>query len=278
MVGISNHGSYNLREVDYFPENALENISDEEWSRTYQPPDFRKTCRRDEYASFVARDVKEFVDSHYSTMPEREHTFTMGSSMGGLISLYIMCEYSDIVGGAACMSTHWIGSVSATAANGFTMIDDPVCADAILKYFGDNLPSPEQHILYLDEGDSGWDALYVKYNERMTVLAENKGYSESKGTLMVRYRKESGHNDWFWQQHCSVPLEFLLKAHVAGIESVEARVFSSAMIFNLNGVGMGIDPDALTEGVYIQEGKKFLKGRGRVECGNNNIMSLGCGA
>lgn len=113
--------------------------------------------------------------------------------------------------------------------------------------------------LYLDECDSGWDALYVKYNERMTVLAENKGYSESKGTLMVRYRKESGHNKWFWQQHCSVPLEFLLKAHVAGIESVEARVLSSAMIFNLNGVGMGIDPDALTEGVYIQEGKKFLK-------------------
>lgn len=51
----------------------------------------------------------------------------------------------------------------------------------------------------------------------------------------------------------------LLKAHVAGIESVEARVLSSAMIFNLNGVGMGIDPDALTEGVYIQESKKFLK-------------------
>ena len=27
--------------------------------------------------------------------------------MGGLISLYAICEYPDIFGGAACLSTHW---------------------------------------------------------------------------------------------------------------------------------------------------------------------------
>ena len=65
-----------------------------------------------------------------------------------------MCEYPDIVGGAACMSTHWVESISATADNGYTMSDDHVCAEAILNYFGENLPAPGEHILYLDEGDT----------------------------------------------------------------------------------------------------------------------------
>ena len=33
----------------------------------------------------------------------------MGSSMGGLISMYALCEYPTVFGKAACLSTHWIG-------------------------------------------------------------------------------------------------------------------------------------------------------------------------
>lgn len=258
VVGIGNRGAYNLRVDDYFPEKALGNIPADQWSRTYLPANFRQTCRGDEYASFVANDVKGFIDGRYSTMPECEHTFTMGSSMGGLISLYIMCEYPAVVGGAACMSTHWVGSISATADNGYTMLDDPVCAEAILKYFGDNLPEPGTHILYLDEGDSGWDALYVKYNRQMTALAEAKGYSETDGTLMVKYWQNSGHNEWFWQQHCAVPLEFLLAAHISGVEAIVVPQQSSDMIYTLQGIPAGRDPDALSPGIYCRRGKKFL--------------------
>lgn len=259
VVGIGNRGARNLREEDYFPEKALDNIPADEWSRTHLPSDFRQTCRGDEYAYFVAHDVKEFVDGRYSTMVEREHTFTMGSSMGALISLYIMCEYPDIVGGAACMSTHWVGSVSSSASNGYTMLDDPVCAAAILKYFGESLPEPGAHILYLDEGDSGWDALYVKYNQQMTTLAEAKGYSQSAGTLMVKYWPESGHNEWFWQQHCSVPLEFLLAAHLSGIDRITVSPTPSATIHTLLGVPVGHYAETLAPGIYCNPGKKFLK-------------------
>ena len=30
--------------------------------------------------------------------------------MGGLISLYALTEYPEVFGGAACLSTHWIGT------------------------------------------------------------------------------------------------------------------------------------------------------------------------
>ena len=42
-------------------------------------------------------------DKEYSTNKSVEHTFVMGSSMGGLISLYALCEYPEVFGGAACI-------------------------------------------------------------------------------------------------------------------------------------------------------------------------------
>ncbi len=35
-----------------------------------------------------------------------KNTFIAGFSMGGLISLYAICEYPMVFGGVACLSTH----------------------------------------------------------------------------------------------------------------------------------------------------------------------------
>ncbi|MCH2056662.1 MAG: alpha/beta hydrolase-fold protein [Thalassotalea sp.] len=37
---------------------------------------------------------------------DRANTYVMGSSMGGLISLYASIEYPEVFGGAACLSAH----------------------------------------------------------------------------------------------------------------------------------------------------------------------------
>ena len=260
VVGINNRGSAGLRMDDYFPEKALDYIPADKWSETYLPANFRQTCRGDEYAAFVAQDVKDFVDGRYSTLSSREHTFTMGSSMGGLISLYIMCEYPEIVGGAACMSTHWVGSISASAANGYTMEDDPVCARAILDYYDSALPAPGKHILYLDEGDQGWDAVYVPYNREMAQIAERHGYSEESGTLMVKYWTNSGHNEWYWQQHCNVPLEFLLSATLdSGVGEVVEDNSADGEIYDISGISRGKDIESLPRGIYCRKGRKFRR-------------------
>ena len=53
---------------------------------------FCGTYEADEYLHFLTTELKPFIDSHYSTLPDRQHTFIAGSSMGGLISLYALCE------------------------------------------------------------------------------------------------------------------------------------------------------------------------------------------
>lgn len=47
---------------------------------------------------------KPWIDSHYRTLPDRDHTFIGGSSMGGLMSLYGVLRYNHIFSKAAALS------------------------------------------------------------------------------------------------------------------------------------------------------------------------------
>jgi predicted alpha/beta superfamily hydrolase len=61
------------------------------------------------YARFLAEEVKPFIDGRYRTRPGREHTGVLGSSLGGLISLYIASQYPEQFGlcGAVSPSLWW---------------------------------------------------------------------------------------------------------------------------------------------------------------------------
>lgn len=56
------------------------------------------------YIEFIVQTLKPFIDEHYRTQPEREHTYIAGSSMGGLISLYGALYFAETFGGAGIFS------------------------------------------------------------------------------------------------------------------------------------------------------------------------------
>lgn len=58
----------------------------------------------DQYVDFIANSLKPYVDQHYRTRPDRLHTGLMGSSMGGLISLYAALKRPDVFGRAGVLS------------------------------------------------------------------------------------------------------------------------------------------------------------------------------
>ena len=53
---------------------------------------------------WYVNELKPAVDAHFRTMPDREHTFVAGSSMGGLMSLYALTKYNHIFSRAAALS------------------------------------------------------------------------------------------------------------------------------------------------------------------------------
>ncbi len=57
------------------------------------------------YGSFIAETLKPYIDEHYRTRPDRLNTGIMGSSMGGLISLYIGLEYQQIFSKVGALSS-----------------------------------------------------------------------------------------------------------------------------------------------------------------------------
>lgn len=55
---------------------------------------------------WMKSDLKKYIDSKYPTLPDRLHTYIGGSSMGGLMSLYMAMCHSDTYSKAACVSPH----------------------------------------------------------------------------------------------------------------------------------------------------------------------------
>lgn len=53
---------------------------------------------------WLVHTFKPSVDRQYRTMPDREHTFIAGSSMGGLMTLYAVMEYNDCFSRGAALS------------------------------------------------------------------------------------------------------------------------------------------------------------------------------
>lgn len=60
--------------------------------------------RGDAYADFVARTLKPLIDARFRTRPGRASTAVLGSSMGGLVSLYMALRDPEVFGFAGALS------------------------------------------------------------------------------------------------------------------------------------------------------------------------------
>jgi len=160
----------------------------------------------DRYIRFVTDDLKPFIDREYRTLRGREHTFAMGSSMGGLISLELVIERPDMFGGAACLSTHWLLRWLPGLKD---MARTKEIAESYLQYVDQHLPSPADHKLYFDHGTETYDAYYGPYQEQMDAILKKHGYVDgvSEETLVF---PGAAHNEQAWRARVDKPLVFLL--------------------------------------------------------------------
>lgn len=204
VAGIWNGGG-ELRHPEYFPQKPFESLPKVVQDSLYGlhrddgSPLFANPVRSDEYLKFIVAELKPFVDKNYRTIPGKEGTFIAGSSMGGLISMYAICEYPEIFGGAACLSTHWPGV--------FTTEGNPV-PKAFFEYLGSHLPDPKNHKLYFDHGTETLDALYGPYQKVADSVIQAAKY-DSGHFLSLKFEGHK-HEERFWKERLHVPLKFLL--------------------------------------------------------------------
>ena len=194
VVGIYNTSD---RLTEYYPDKTVQ----------YVPEADRKKAKTDKlagdaYLKFIVEELKPFIDERYKPLTDREHTFMMGSSMGGLISLYALCEYSQVFGGVACLSSHLsMGHLP----DGF---DGDKWATGFRDYVSHHLPDVHGSLLYMDHGTKDFDADYGKYQELLDHVIESKGWDNNHYKSLVF--DGDGHNETCWSKRLDQPLLFLL--------------------------------------------------------------------
>lgn len=148
----------------------------------------------DAYLKFIVTELKPVIDATYPSLADRQNTFIMGSSMGGLISLFALIEYPTVFAGAGCLSTHW-----------------PAGEEALVDFLGQRLPQAGQHRLYFDFGTETLDAAYEPYQCRMDGWLQAAGYQRGRDWLTQKFAGAE-HSERAWRARVGIPLRFLLNS------------------------------------------------------------------
>jgi predicted alpha/beta superfamily hydrolase len=186
VVGLPNTGVHRIDEYTPFHDQRLQ-----------------KGGQGDRYVAFIVDTVKPLIDRDFRTLRDRAHTGTIGSSMGGLISLYAFFRRAEVFGFAGVMSP------SLWFAQG-----------AIVPYVQRMPFAPGR--LYLDAGThEGSDtrrsrgsphkyvSRYLSAIQRMRDLLHQKGYRVGHELCYVE-EENALHNEAAWARRLPNALRFLL--------------------------------------------------------------------
>ncbi len=143
------------------------------------------------YMDFIVTTVKPFIDTNYRTLSDREHTAIMGSSMGGLISFYLVWRYPHIFSKAGCLST------SLMWKNG-----------ALLKEIENFTGQKPEIKIYLDSSGKGAEGRMRPEYLRLKDLLVSKGFVEGKD-LIYYFDEQGDHSERSWSKRVWRPLIFL---------------------------------------------------------------------
>jgi predicted alpha/beta superfamily hydrolase len=148
----------------------------------------------DEYVDWLVKAIKPLVDRSFPTLPDREHTGTMGSSLGGLISLHALARYPDVFGmiGALSSSVFW---------NDYE----------ILKLLA-KLEAPSARV-YVDMGGREWRGGFDDSRRIRDTLIDS-GWVEGRDLMYVEER-HAIHRENAWAKRLPDALRFLLTGVIA---------------------------------------------------------------
>jgi enterochelin esterase-like enzyme len=139
--------------------------------------------------SYLNQIFTEFVPSIYGAhSPEK--TAVIGSSMGGLATLYAAIQHPDKFATALALSPHWI-------------ISDENFARSMVEAL------PLTHKIWMSRGDKGLDKEYPPLQNFVDSLMRKRGFTTN---FESKVYKRSGHNERSWAKYLHEPLRFWLSA------------------------------------------------------------------
>lgn len=135
------------------------------------------------YGRFLVEHLKPRIDAEFRTLPAPERTAVMGSSLGGVVSLYLAWEHPAAFGMAACMSST------------FGWKDD------LLERVASE---PKRAVkVYLD---SGWPSDNFEVTRNMRERLLDRGFQDGVDLCYFAFPRAL-HNESSWAMRLHIPLQ-----------------------------------------------------------------------
>ena len=142
----------------------------------------------DETFNWYINVLKKMIDEQYRTLKDRQHTYLLGSSMGGIMTTYGILKYNDVFSkGAALSPAYQVGAAK--------------MMEIVKKY-----QVKEDTTLYTDYGT---DDLDVKYAMKQFVKV-NDALIKQGVNVTSRIVYKGIHNEASWQKQLPLAIYTLM--------------------------------------------------------------------
>ena len=169
--------------------------SDERY-RDYTPRKSFIDCREHPYVDFVCEGVKPYVEQHFPAKKRREDVALLGSSLGGLMALWLAHQRPEKFGNAICLS----GAFQVRDRQGRGFVD----------YLA-GLPHQNLRV-YLD---SGTVADGVTLTRKVAAQYRARGWRDEMDLLHLEVKGHE-HNERAWRDRVWRAVVFLFGARATG--------------------------------------------------------------
>ncbi len=160
----------------------------------------------DLYIDFIVQTLKPLVDANFRTLSGREHTGIMGSSMGGLISMYGAIEHQAVFGKAGILSpSFWFSSEAYTHVT--------------------NTGMQENMRIVLMAGEQESSSMVTNLNTMYATLTD-AGFLPNDINITTHW--DGQHAEWYWRREFWWVYQWLFANTTVDIEDNErpkANVF-----------------------------------------------------
>ena len=130
----------------------------------------------DEYTEFIVNTLKPHIDRNYRTLGDASNTGIIGSSMGGLVSLYAAVEYPGVFGKAGIFSPSlWF-------------------SEQAFQHVAARGKRADQRYYLLAGSQEGGNML--GNIQRLENLLRQIGFQDHELELIVK--QDGAHSEWFW--------------------------------------------------------------------------------
>jgi predicted alpha/beta superfamily hydrolase len=140
---------------------------------------------------FLTQTLKPYVDRHFRTLPQRQHTGIGGSSMGGLISIYAGLMHPEVYSKLMIFSPSlWV--------------------TPNIRFRFMNLDAPDDMHIYLYAGENEGANMVKNIRELQQVIEEqNRGKPKAQLKFKLEIDPAGTHNEARWGREFPHALRWL---------------------------------------------------------------------